>query len=155
MLPCCCCVSAIPSRWLLLFNIKLMRFPFSSISSSSLLLAKIPFMYIPLNDICFAYLHKMYPTYLYVSQVPMFYSCVSLSFAFHILCHLNHIKCQKEWSDLLVYGTYNSVCSSCGREIIRLPQYIGPQFTRAILFDCLWKEVIKKKKKRLNITALT
>lgn len=84
----------------------------------SLLLGKIPFMYIPWNDICFAYLHKTYPPYLYVSQMAMFYSYISLSFAFHSLRHLNRINCQKEWYVLLVYWTYNSVCSFCGRGLI-------------------------------------
>jgi len=53
-----------------------------SISSRFLVLETLPFLYIPRNDICFAYLHKTYPPYLYVFQMPMFYSCV---FLYHLL----------------------------------------------------------------------
>lgn len=66
-------------------------------------------MYIPWNDICFAYLHKTQPPYLYVFQMSMFYSYGPPSFSFHILRYLNHIKCQEEWYVLMVFWTYNFV----------------------------------------------
>lgn len=66
-------------------------------------------MYTPWNDICFAYLHKTQPPYLYVFQMSMFYSYSPQSFSFHILRYLNHIKCQEEWYVLMMFWTYNFV----------------------------------------------
>lgn len=69
-----------PSRWLLLFDIKLMRFPFSKHILAVPGLKEDSIYVYTLDDICFAYLHKPHPPYLYVFQMLMFYSCTSSFF---------------------------------------------------------------------------
>lgn len=69
-----------PSRWLLLFDIKLMRFPFSKHILAVPSLKEDSIYVYTLDDICFAYLHKPHPPYLYIFQMPMFYSCTSSFF---------------------------------------------------------------------------
>lgn len=105
-----------PSRWLLLFDIKLMRFPFSRHILAVPGLKEDSIYVYTLDDICFEYLHKTHPPYLYVFQMPMYYSCTSPSF-FPTLCHIN---CLEEWCVLLLYWTYNFVWSLFGWELIWL-----------------------------------
>lgn len=86
------------------------------------------------------YIRHIHPIYMF-SKCQCFIH-IFLSFAFHILCPLNCINCQTEWYLLLVYWTYNFVCSLCGWRLIRLNT--PPLNHTEIIIDILWIDDIEK-----------